>query len=152
MSSPERINFTNCLTRTPAPDNLLSRGQEIAVEIDNSKAVDVVLSPGEMSLHHVMLVHGSEPNAAADRRIGFAIRYLPTYVKQLACAFDSPTLVRGKDAYGHFLLEPAPRSDFHSDAVAFHAKILESNDRTLYRGAAEQGGRDRIARNRSIPD
>lgn len=136
---------------TFAPDNLLSRGQEIAVEIDNSKAVDVVLSPGEMSLHHVMLVHGSEPNTAADRRIGFAIRYLPNYVKQLACAFDSATLVRGKDAYGHFLLEPAPRSDFHSDAVAFH-EILESNDRILYRGAAEQGGRDRIARNRGIPD
>ncbi len=117
---------------TFAPDNLLSRGQEIAVEVDDSKAVDVVLSPGEMSLHHVMLMHGSEPNSGAERRIGFAIRYLPTYVKQLASVSDSATLVRGKDAYGHFLLEPAPRSDFHPDAVSFHAKMLEANDRILY--------------------
>ena len=42
-------------------DNLLSRGQEIAVEVDESKAVDIALQPGEMSLHHIKLVHGSEP-------------------------------------------------------------------------------------------
>ena len=121
-------------------DNLLSRGQEIAVEVDESKAVDVVLSPGEMSLHHVLLVHGLEPNGGTERRIGFAIRYLPTSVKQLAGAVDSATLVRGKDAYGHFLLEPAPRSDFHPDAVSFHAGMLEANDRILYRETAGQGG------------
>jgi ectoine hydroxylase-related dioxygenase (phytanoyl-CoA dioxygenase family) len=32
-----------------APDNALSRGQEIAVEMEESKAFDVVLRPGEMS-------------------------------------------------------------------------------------------------------
>ena len=36
-----------------------------------------------MSLHHVKLVHGSEPNRSNDRRIGLAIRYIPTDVKQL---------------------------------------------------------------------
>ena len=123
---------------TFAPDNLLSRGQEIAVEVDESKAVDVVLSPGEMSLHHVMLVHGSEPNASTERRIGFAIRYLPTYVKQLAGSADSATLVRGKDDYGHFSLEPVPRSDFDPDAVSFHARMVEANDRILYRGTGER--------------
>ena len=49
---------------TFARDNLLSRGQEIAVEVDESRAVDVVLHPGEMSLHHVRMFHGS-PNWAA---------------------------------------------------------------------------------------
>ena len=43
-------------------DNLLSRGQEIAVEVDLEKVVDVVLKPGEMSLHHVKIAHNSEPN------------------------------------------------------------------------------------------
>ncbi|MBV9965048.1 MAG: phytanoyl-CoA dioxygenase family protein, partial [Alphaproteobacteria bacterium] len=33
--------------------NLLTRGQEIAVEIDEAKAVPLLLRPGEMSLHHV---------------------------------------------------------------------------------------------------
>jgi len=123
---------------TFAPDNLLSRGQEIAVQVEESRAVDIVLAPGQMSLHHVMLIHGSEPNRSAHRRIGFAIRYLPTYVKQLAGIRDSATLVRGTDEYGHFLLEPAPRSDFHRDAMAFHSQMLAANDQILYSGAATE--------------
>jgi ectoine hydroxylase-related dioxygenase (phytanoyl-CoA dioxygenase family) len=119
---------------TFAPDNLLSRGQEIAVEVDESKAVDVELTPGQMSLHHVLLVHGSDPNCSDLRRIGFAIRYLPTYVAQVASASDSATLVRGSDTFGHFVHEPAPRSDFHPDALAFHSQMLAANDQILYRG------------------
>jgi hypothetical protein len=49
------------------PDNLLSRGQEIAVEVDESQAADIVLAPGEMSLHHVLIVHGSRPGARPRR-------------------------------------------------------------------------------------
>jgi non-haem Fe2+, alpha-ketoglutarate-dependent halogenase len=125
---------------TFAQDNLLSRGQEIAVKVEESRAVDIVLEPGQMSLHHVMLVHGSEPNRGALRRIGFAIRYLPTYVKQLTGVRDSATLVRGTDEYGHFVLEPAPRSDFHPDAVAFHSETLAANDQILYGGATTKLG------------
>ena len=47
---------------TFAPDNLLSRGQEIAVEVDEREAVALELRAGEMSLHHVRLIHGSDPN------------------------------------------------------------------------------------------
>jgi hypothetical protein len=119
---------------TFAPDNLLSRGQEIAVEVDESRAVDIVLEPGQMSLHHVLLVHGSEPNNSAVRRVGFAIRYLPTHVKQLTAMADSATLVRGSDHYRHFLPEPVPKSDFHPDALAFHAEMLAANDQILYAG------------------
>lgn len=123
---------------TFAPDNLLSRGQEIAVEVDESKAVDIELAPGQMSLHHVLLVHGSEPNHSAGRRIGFAIRYLPTYVEQTASGVDSATLVRGSDSYGHFRHEPSPRSDFDPDALAFHAEMMAANEQILYRGAAQR--------------
>ncbi len=125
---------------TFASDNLLSRGQEIAVEVDESKAVDIVLTPGQMSLHHVLLVHGSEPNRSALRRIGFAIRYVPTYVKQLTGVRDSATLVCGTDKYGHFLLEPAPRSDFHPDALSFHSEMLAANNQILYDGATVKRG------------
>jgi non-heme Fe2+,alpha-ketoglutarate-dependent halogenase len=127
---------------TFAQDNLLSRGQEVSVKVDESRAVDIVLAPGQMSLHHVMLVHGSEPNRSALRRIGFAIRYLPTYVKQVSGVRDSATLVRGKDECGHFVLEPAPRSDFHPDALNFHSEMLAANDRILYRGAETKPGGD----------
>lgn len=113
--------------------NLLTRGQEVAVEVDESHAVDVVLAPGQFSLHHVRLVHGSEPNTSDEPRIGFAIRYLPTYVKQVSGNPDSATLVRGVDEFGHFEPEPAPSADFHPDAVAFHARVMEANRKLLYR-------------------
>jgi non-haem Fe2+, alpha-ketoglutarate-dependent halogenase len=122
-------------------DNLLSRGQEVAVSVDEGQAVDVILGRGQMSLHHVRLVHGSEPNRAADRRIGFAIRYIPTYVRQLSGARDSATLVRGQDAFGHFIHEPAPIVDFHPDAVAFHAKAFEAQMEIIYAGAAKRPDR-----------
>jgi non-haem Fe2+, alpha-ketoglutarate-dependent halogenase len=125
---------------TFGPDNLLSRGQEIAVEVDASRAVDIVLEPGQMSLHHVLLVHGSEPNNSELRRVGFAIRYLPTSVKQLTALSDSATLVRGSDHYGHFLPEPAPQSDFHPDALAFHSEMLAINDQILYSGTPAKRG------------
>lgn len=57
------------------PRNMLSHGQEIAVEVDEAKAVDVVLRAGEMSLHDVDIVHGSNPNRASWWRTGFIVRY-----------------------------------------------------------------------------
>jgi ectoine hydroxylase-related dioxygenase (phytanoyl-CoA dioxygenase family) len=119
---------------TFAPENLLSRGQEIMVEVDEARAVDIVLHPGEMSLHHVRMFHGSPPNRSADRRIGYAIRYIPTHIKQVAGARDSATLVRGVDEYHHFEAEEAPARDLEPAAVARHAAILKRQGEILYRG------------------
>jgi ectoine hydroxylase-related dioxygenase (phytanoyl-CoA dioxygenase family) len=118
---------------TFAKDNLLTRGQEIAVEVDAKQAVTIELKPGEMSLHHVRLVHGSPPNPSGDRRIGFAIRYVPTTVAQVA-GEDSATLVRGVDEHHHFAPEPRPASDMDPAFVALHKKIAERNAQILYRG------------------
>ena len=57
------------------PKNMLSHGQEIEVEVDESTAVDVQLHAGEMSLHHVDIIHGSNPNRASWWRTGFIVRY-----------------------------------------------------------------------------
>ena len=38
---------------TYSPHNLLTRGQEVAVEVDPGQARTITLEPGEMSLHHV---------------------------------------------------------------------------------------------------
>lgn len=127
---------------TFAADNLLSRGQEITVEIDERQAVDLVLAPGEMSLHHVRLIHGSEPNRSPARRIGFAIRYIPTRLRQTVASDDSATLVRGTDRYGNFRPEPRPTMDRDPLCVAFHADMLARTQRILYAGAARPG-RDR---------
>lgn len=119
---------------TFASDNLLTRGQEVQVEVDEKRVVDVVLQPGELSLHHVRLVHGSDPNRSDQRRIGFAIRYVPTYVKQTAGPRDSAMLVRGVDQYHHFEYEPRPQADMHPDAVAMHKRITDEAAKILYRG------------------
>jgi non-heme Fe2+,alpha-ketoglutarate-dependent halogenase len=113
--------------------NLLTRGQEVAVEVDETRAVPLVLEPGEMSLHHVRLVHGSPPNPSADRRIGFAIRYIPTHIRQLE-GEDSATLVRGADRFHHFEHEPRPNSEMAPEMLALHKRIAERSAQILYRG------------------
>jgi hypothetical protein len=87
-----------------------------------------------MSLHHVLIVHGSRPNTSGDRRIGYAIRYIPTRVRQVAGPRDSATLVRGEDAFGHFDPEPRPAVDLDPDALALHADISDRQAKILYRG------------------
>jgi non-heme Fe2+,alpha-ketoglutarate-dependent halogenase len=114
-------------------DNLLTRGQEIAVDVPAGEGVDVALKAGEMSLHHVLLVHGSGPNTTGDRRIGYAIRYIPPHVRQLKVR-DSAMLVRGKDRYGNFDLEPGPRADLDADAIAAHRDAVERSAKALYAG------------------
>jgi non-haem Fe2+, alpha-ketoglutarate-dependent halogenase len=117
--------------------NMLSRGQEIAVEVDEDHAVDLVLQPGQMSLHHVKIFHGSHQNRSTDRRIGFAIRYLPPGVRQGVGPSDSATLVRGEDRFGHFELEPAPAYDLAPEAVALHQAVRERRLAILMRDAAQ---------------
>jgi ectoine hydroxylase-related dioxygenase (phytanoyl-CoA dioxygenase family) len=114
--------------------NLLTRGQEVEVAVDESLAACVELKPGQASLHHVMLVHGSAPNRSGDRRIGFAIRYIPTRIRQVAGMTDSATLVRGTDAYGNFEHEPRPLTDCDAAALAAHAAVTERQQKVLYRG------------------
>lgn len=118
-------------------DNLLSRGQEIAVEVDKSKAVGIGLKAGEMSLHHIKLVHGSDANRSNDRRIGLAIRYIPTYVRQTKVR-DSAMLVRGVDTYKNFDYEPRPKADLDEGALAAHADSVARQVKALYAGTDKQ--------------
>jgi ectoine hydroxylase-related dioxygenase (phytanoyl-CoA dioxygenase family) len=119
---------------TFAANNLLSRGQEIEVEVDEARGVDIVLRAGEMSLHHVRMVHGSPPNRSNDRRIGFAIRYIPTYVRQLAGEVDGAMLVRGVDDHHYYVPECAPAADLSPEARAHHAESVARSAKILYRG------------------
>jgi ectoine hydroxylase-related dioxygenase (phytanoyl-CoA dioxygenase family) len=121
---------------THDPDNLLTRGQEIAVPVREEDAEDVVLAPGEMSLHHVLMAHASAPNRSNRRRVGIAFRYIAPDVTQTSGLRDSATLVAGQDRFGHFDLEPSPAADMHPDAVAVHRRSVEAAARILYRGDA----------------
>ena len=122
---------------THAANNLLSRGQEVAVEVDEREAVDVVLAPGEFSLHHVRLIHGSGVNAAPHRRVGLALRFIPTRIRQTVRQDDSATLVRGTDRFGNFEPEPRPTRDNDPECLAFHKRVMDRTFGILYRGAAQ---------------
>jgi len=119
---------------TLAEHNLLTRGQEITVEVDESKAAYLELAPGEISLHHVRTVHASEPNRSDDRRIGIAMRYIAPYVRQVNGERDSAMLVRGEDLYGNFVHEKPPRHDMDAEAMAEHARIMALRQSILYDG------------------
>jgi len=92
---------------TYADNNALSRGQEIAVDLDESQAIDVVLAPGEMSLHSIAIVHGSKVNHSDRPRIGVSVQYLTPDVVQEGAERPFAILLRGEDNLGHFdLLGP----------------------------------------------
>jgi non-heme Fe2+,alpha-ketoglutarate-dependent halogenase len=123
---------------TFAPDNMLTRGQAVAIPVDESRALDIELAPGQFSLHDGKLVHGSRPNRTDDRRIGFAIRYVPTLVRPVAGPRDSAMLVRGVDAYRHFDPEPRPGGDFEPAQLAVQSEIERRRAAVLYRGAEDK--------------
>ena len=118
---------------TFAEENMLSRGQEVEVDVDENDAVDVVLQPGEMSLHHVKLIHGSNANQSDDRRIGYAIRYMPTHVRQVVGDRDSAMLVRGVDAEGNFDRETPPSEDLTEAALAQYTAVMKQQEAILFR-------------------
>lgn len=111
-------------TQTFKEDSMLLYGQEIPVEnVDENKAVSAILRPGQASIHHVMTVHCSGPNNSSSRRIGIAVRYCGSYVKQAEGIGDSVTLACGKDM-GNFPLEPKPEMAFGEAELQAHQKAV----------------------------
>ena len=98
-------------------NNLLMRGQTIR-GVDESKAIDIELAAGEISIHHESVVHGSNPNESGDARIGLSIHYVAPHVRQTAFAGATAQLVRGRDADGHWLPDPEPRRHLDPDCLA----------------------------------
>ena len=123
---------------TFAGDNQLTRGQVLAVDIDESQAVPVTLAPGELSLHHGHLFHASGPNATDAWRIGLTMIYLAPGMRQVVAKKDYARLVRGEDAYGHFECLPRPRFDFDPLGIAACETAVDSISDALYRGAEQR--------------
>ena len=118
-----------------ADGNMLTRGQEIAVEVDEALTVAMPLAPGEISLHNGRLAHASSPNQTNDRRIGLSLHYVPTHTKQIVGEWDSAALVRGEDRYGHFKRAPTPSKDFDPVAVEFHRQATDAVREILFADA-----------------
>jgi len=114
-------------------DNMLTRGQSID-DINEDKAVNLVVDTGQAVLFAFRIAHASYPNKTDDRRVGLAIRYIPPDTQQQYSDQDSAALVRGVDNHQHFELEPEPRYDFDPVAVAFHKESEEIRRQILYHG------------------
>lgn len=104
-------------------DNLLIRGQSIR-GLDEIRALDVELQPGEFSLHAERTVHGSMANASNRPRIGYAIFYIPPHVRS-TLGRRSALLVRGEDRFGHWDADPRPAGDDDPAIEAFMRSAFE---------------------------
>lgn len=123
---------------TFSKNNLLSRGQEIAVDVADKDKTHIELQPGQMSLHHGLTIHGSGPNRSEDRRIGFAIRYLNPNARQLRARRDFAMLARGVDRIGNFSHFPPPTELFSKESLKLFDKIRSARAEALSDGAAEK--------------
>ncbi|MES2564739.1 MAG: phytanoyl-CoA dioxygenase family protein [Pseudomonadota bacterium] len=121
-----------------AQDNLLTRGQEIAVEVNEARAVDVVLRAGQASLHHGHLFHASNPNGTNARRIGAALRYVAPSMKQNSGDKLLVSHVSGKDEYGHFNVAPAPTGRMLEEDFDRVSRNMEVKRGILYQGVKAQ--------------
>ena len=97
----------------PSPDLTLSE-QVKSEEFNQADAVDLVLEAGQVSLHDIYLVHGSEANHSDKPRRGMTLRYMPTSslydrtveaaqyerLDRVGPAEHSIFLVRGEDRHG----------------------------------------------------
>jgi ectoine hydroxylase-related dioxygenase (phytanoyl-CoA dioxygenase family) len=89
-------------------DNVLGSGMANEL-VDESRAVDVVLEAGDLSIHHPSLVHGSEANTSEKWRMGLTNRYIPTTTSILKPDIGAPFLLRGKAVPGVNTYLPRPR-------------------------------------------
>ncbi|MCC7274971.1 MAG: phytanoyl-CoA dioxygenase family protein [Alphaproteobacteria bacterium] len=105
------------------PTSILARGQYITSDIDTTQAIDLEIKAGEIALFDHGIIHGSRPNLGPDRRIMILIEMMPTSA-YLVRGQESATLVRGRDAYGHFAGERRPTAEFGPEEIAaWHAAV-----------------------------
>jgi len=122
-------------------NNMLSSGQTADFDPDSFEQVATLLEPGEASIHHAYMIHGSPPNETANRRLGITFVYHSPRLTQLGDIRTSALLVRGEDRYGHFWPEQPPVSADDPKTVARHERCA-----TLYRLKAQELGNRTIAR------
>jgi non-haem Fe2+, alpha-ketoglutarate-dependent halogenase len=110
---------------TFAANNLLSHGQEVTMSIREDEALDLVLAPGQMSLHQNNIVHGSGPNRSGSARIGFIIRYVTPALAESA----TPVVrARGNADLSHLDLTGRPQVDQPDAALAAYREAVRRRE------------------------
>lgn len=121
-------------TKGKHTNNLLSSGMQVATDFDESLAEDVELKPGQISLHNVNILHGSNANTSSLKRVGLAIRYLPTHIAQKRIHHEV-VLAKGEDQYGHYeCLDKIPGNDMEENILLMKKKSEIWTARTKKQG------------------
>ena len=115
--------------------NLLSRGQEIAVDVAEEDKVAVELAPGSMGLHHGLTIHGSGPNSSDDRRIGVAIRYVSAKMRKAGGGKDYAISARGRVNDDSFATYDPPTGLFDDDSMKLYEDIRAEQAKVMMAGA-----------------
>ena len=118
--------------------NLLTRGQTIN-NVPKEKTTPLVLTAGQMSLHHPTTVHGSELNKSDDRRIGFVIQsYIGTNVRQIL-GKNSVQLARGIDNYNFHEKIKRTKLLMNEKDLKLKKKENDNLQEIFYKGAPKKG-------------
>lgn len=120
-------------------NNLLSRGQEIRVDVADEDKVAIEIHPGQMSMHHGLTIHGSGPNTSDDRRIALVVRYCTPDVAQEVGDTDYAMLARGEDNAGNFIHVPEPTRNFSADSLKLYEEIRLAQAQVMMRGTGSGG-------------
>ena len=115
---------------TEDKNNVLSRGQTVK-DIDINNAVSCPLEPGEVSFHHGLTLHASQPNSSNDRRIGLNFQFISTDMKQLKSKNDSAICVRGIDTYNNFTKDKVAKDDFDHEAYKYLIELNNHYNETI---------------------
>jgi non-heme Fe2+,alpha-ketoglutarate-dependent halogenase len=117
----------------PEPTNMIPRGQGISNRFDEEVGCMMPVGAGQMSLHHTDLVHASGSNESDDRRIGYAISFIPAHVQPTGSVKPSALCVRGRHQ-GHFVEEQRLHAPLSPLAHQHHAQAL-----ALFRARQDAG-------------
>ncbi len=123
-------------------DNLLSRGQEIRVDVTEKDKVAIEIHPGQMSLHHGLTIHGSGPNTSDDRRIALVVRYCRPDVSQEVGETDFAMPARGTDRLGNFVHVPVPEVNFSPSSLELYEEVRRAQAKVMMRGSNSGGASD----------
>jgi len=88
--------------------NLLNSEVDPAV-VNERQAVDVQLNPGDVSVHHPLMLHGSKANTSSQWRRGGSIQYMPVTTRITADSWPCAFLLQGDDAAGVNDYRPIPK-------------------------------------------
>ena len=117
--------------------NLLTRGQTVK-DVPREKTVPLILTAGQMSLHHPAVVHGSDLNKSDDRRIGFVIQsYIGTNVKQIL-GKNSVQLARGVDQFNFHEKIERTKSLMNKEDIRLKRQENDYLQEIFYKGSGKK--------------